>query len=52
MSAGGCEESGWDAGQHDLAQDELKGLQAGCELGLPCSSEKCRGIECRVPRLH
>ena len=31
MSADGCEELGWDAGQHDLAQDEWKGAQAGSE---------------------
>ena len=24
MSAGGCEDSGWHAGQHDLPQDESR----------------------------
>jgi hypothetical protein len=47
-----CEESGWHAGRHDLAQDESKCAHAGRELGLRCSTEKCCGTRCKVPRLH
>src|SRR5450432_3155504 len=52
MSAGGCEESGWHVGRHDLAQDESKHAQSVSEFGLPCSTEKCCGTRCRVPSLH
>jgi predicted patatin/cPLA2 family phospholipase len=36
VSAGGCEGSGWHAGQHDLAQDESKCVQTsdGPELAV------------------
>ncbi len=43
---------GLHVGQHDLPQDESKHAQAVSEFGLPCSTEKCCGTRCRVPRLH
>ena len=52
MSAGGCEDSSWHAGQHDLAQDESKCVRAGSEFDLSGPPEKCCGTTCRVPRLH
>jgi len=55
MSAGGCEESGWHVGRHDLAQDESKHAQSISEFGLPCSTEngdRGYGAATRVSRCH
>ena len=44
MTARRCEQSGWHGGRHHLPQDESKCVQSGSELGLPCPTEKGRGI--------
>ena len=44
MTARRCEQSGWHGGRHHLPQDESKCVQSGSELGLPCPTEKGRGL--------
>ena len=44
MNAGRCEQWGWHGGRRNLPQDESKCVQCGSELGLPCPTEKGRGL--------